>query len=169
MTILMNMMFNVLSTSLGIMAFYATDPYSYVLKIKYMSFLYFIMDSVIECYVYRRLEYIPHHVLSLASAISITQNHPMQFVSLVFVFAESTSFVCNLRYVLKSYDALEFRVEMYLFGYFVLCRFFFIPSIIYHLYEYKLLFYSGIFITCMSYNWGYKWARSIYYYHLKSD
>ena len=167
MTILLNMCFNGLTTMLGILALYSNEPYDFIIQIKQISFLYFSMDSIVEYWVYHRLEYIPHHVVSLACTAYIQKDHPLFLVLYTFVFAESTSFVSNLRYVLKSTKSLGFVTDMYLFGYYSLCRFFFIPFIIYHLYEYKLLYYGGLYIIAMSYYWGYKWGQSIYKYHIK--
>jgi hypothetical protein len=161
------MFFNFVLSYYGLCGYWADDPFTYVLYLRYLGIFYFSADIFMEVVLYKRYAYISHHLITIGSIWSIEKSYPLDLVLLMYFCAESTSLVSNMRYVLKKNNSLSPEVDQAFFVYYNISRNIAMPVIIYHFYSYPVLFFSGCVIQCMTFHWTYLWLKSIRKYKYK--
>ncbi len=133
--------------------------------LKSVSGFYFIADSVNEICFNNRFIYIPHHILSLFLIVNIKKYHDLNNIFLMFFYSEITSFIINIRTIMKQKKKLNFKLDLIFYIIYFLARVIGMPISVYKTYSYKLLFYGGTILQIMSLFWIYKWTKSILKHH----
>jgi len=156
-----NLFFNFLLTYNGFMGYMSNTPLLYVNFLKRASAFYFLEDILMEIFLYKRYEYVPHHLVALAGILSIREDIPTYPILLMYFCTESTSFVLNIRHVLKKHFYLPVYLDLIFFVYHNILRNMVMTFVIYNLQKYKVLYYGGWAIQGMTYYWTYNWWKSI--------
>ena len=156
-----NICFNIISSTLGMCGLLRKNQLFYLQLLKSSSVLYFFTDSIMEVKLYSRYSYIPHHIVSMISCLSLNENSPYDYVFVTFFLAESSSLSANIRHVLKTKEKLHIEMDTILYMYFFFCRIIGLPYVIYNLKNELLLYYGSICIYLMSLYWCFKWMKSI--------
>ncbi len=156
-----NLFFNFLLAYNGFMGYISDTPLLYLTFLKNSSAFYFLEDTLMEIFLYKRYEYVPHHLVALTSILSIREEMPTYQILLMYFCTESTSFVLNIRHVLKTYSYLPVSLDLTFFVYHNIVRNMVMTFVIYNLYECKVLYYGGWAIQGMTYYWTYTWWKSI--------
>ena len=136
----------------------------YIHYLKYIGYFYFILDTLIEIFIYKKYIFIPHHIISILNIYIINDTYPYMKVFYTFFLAETTSMVVSIRKLLKNNDNLNINLDIILFTYFVFLRLILLPIINIQFKNFYITFYSSIAIYIMSLYWSYKWGKSIYKY-----
>lgn len=159
--------FNFTMSTMGLFGYLMSSPMYFMNALKIFSSYYFITDSLNEICVHKRYHYIPHHILALVAIVSIQEHLNLNDINLMFFYSEGTSFIINIRLILKEENRLSFKLDLIFFSIYFFGRMIGMSSILYRFYSYKRLFYSGVLIEIMSLFWLYKWYKSILKYKLK--
>lgn len=156
-----NICFNILLSTLSMCGLIRHNPLFYLQLLKSSTIFYFFTDAIMEVKLYSRYSYIPHHIISIVSCLSLNENSPYDYVFVTFFLAESSSLSANIRYVLKTKEKLHIEMDTILYMYFFFCRIIGLPYVIYNLKNELILYYGGICIYLMSLYWSFKWMKSI--------
>lgn len=156
-----NLFFNFILAYNGFVGYMSNTPLLYVTFLKRTSAFYFLEDTLMEIFLYKRYEYVPHHLVALAGILNIREDTPTYPILLMYFCTESTSFVLNIRHVLKTHFYLPVSLDLTFFMYHNIMRNMVMTFVIYNLQEYKVLYYVGWAIQGMTYYWTYTWWKSI--------
>lgn len=162
-----NMSFNFFITLSSMLGYFSKNPQYYLSITNKLSTFYWSSDIFMEICIYNRYVYVPHHIFSIYLVNSIRPEFNVYYILLLFIFAESTSFVTNLRLILKEKKWLIPKIDYLFFIYYFICRDIFMPLLIYKFKEYRIIFYCIIVIQIMSLVWTVKWLISIIKYNRK--
>lgn len=152
---------------MGLIGYIMNSPMYLMNVLKIFSSYYFLTDSLNEICLHKRYHYIPHHILALLAIASIQEHLNLNDINLMFFYSEGTSFIINIRLILKEEKKLTFKLDLMFFSIYFFGRMGGMSSILYRFYSYKQLFYSGLMIEVMSLFWLYKWYKSILKYKSK--
>ena len=164
----LNMSFNIILSWYGCIGYFSVIPLYYINKIKYISLFYFTGDTLTEIFVYKRYTYIPHHIIVLITLLNIWNNYPIYESLAIVAVSESSSFITNVRTILKEKNILSLTTDKVLYIYYNCARNIAMPMIIYRCSNYPIMYYSAWLIQCMSIYWSILWTKSIIKYQSKN-
>lgn len=159
--ILINIFFNFLLSYYSVAGYIYDAPLLYLYFLKYTGLFYFTGDILMEIILYNRYQYILHHLIAILSILNMNEHEKVYMLLLMCFCTESTSFIMNIRCLCKKHLCLPKILDISFFAYHNIMRNIMMPYVIYQFYDYKLLYYCGIVIQCMTFYWTYKWWKTI--------
>jgi hypothetical protein len=136
------------------------------------AFIYFPYDIYLECVIYKKYSFVPHHIISIIFAykfyflknIPLIENTPM-----LLLCAEGTGFIVNLRTLLINNKKLTTKIDIILFIVYTLIRNTILTPTLYKIRKDNYtIWYSWFLILIMSNMWSYNWIKSIIKYYNKN-
>ncbi len=167
---LINMSINLFFVLCGLISF-SSNSNSIIYYKNYsciIIILYFIIDSIKEILLYKRLEYIPHHILGAFLFYngykSVNDIKNLKVFAIMVSFIEFTSALLNLKIYLKNKKLINFKIDCILFLIYSLIRIILFPYIIYYYFSDISFRSCFILILFMSIDWMYVWYKNLLKY-----
>ena len=168
MSILINMLSNLLLASSGIILYMSTPDNIFVIRnvICNTGIIYYVTDTIAEIVIKRRLMYIPHHLCAIIALNKIYyinfDINDLQILGLTFSLIEYTSLIINLRTLMKRHKKLLLKYDILLYKNYVIIRCIILPYVIYNYIDDLILLYCSWSVYSMSLIWTIQWTNTLY-------
>jgi len=157
-----NLSFGILITLLSSLTYIFDKKHFWILTMSTCIF-YFFLDSFLELFIFKRLLYLPHHILSLIICFYFLKFDQIKAISLIYLLIESTSVIINLREILKNKKLLSKYLDLSFLIYYILIRCIIGPFLYFKIVNKLNIFtnFSGLSILIMSIYWSIIWSRKL--------
>ena len=126
------------------------------------SIFYYILDTCIEAFYFKRFMYIPHHIISCFICFFLFSIGNINNASLILLLIESTTLLVNVREVLKQKKKLSLTTDFIFLLYYALIRCFITPYLTCSFRNNKIIYFAANLIFLMSTIWSFIWAKNLY-------
>jgi hypothetical protein len=127
--------------------------------------IYFIYDTYVEGVIYKRITFIPHHLISLIFVykfLTLSDIPMIRMGPILLLCGEGSSLLVNLREILKDKKQLTTKRDIaVLILYFILRNGIITPIVYNNRKNNTEVWYGWIAIFLMSNYWCYMWTKSI--------
>ena len=149
-------------------------------KIYWVSFLlisifYYILDSCVEVFYYKRYIYTLHHIIMIfiCSYLYSNNNYNTKDIAISFLLIESTTMIINIREILKEKNKLPLFIDFLFLIYYVFIRCIISPYLLNKILKYNFKNNIILPIAChiillMSFIWSIIWTRNLYFKYKKN-
>ena len=127
-----------------------------------ISIFYYILDTCLEAFYFKRFMYIPHHIISSIICFYFFSLGNINNVSLIILLIESTTMIVNIREILKHKKKLSLTTDFIFLIYYFLIRGIIFPYFLQSFFKYKIIYIAAFLIYIMSVIWSFIWAKKLH-------